>query len=461
MDGLGRVGSTVVAIGAVGFAVGCGAAGLQYLVVEVLLAAVRDLPYAAMSVVPVAGLVVTAAALRWSVPDADPSTTDDLLRSVSGRRMLDPWAVPGRAVGLIATTGSGGALGLDGAIGYLGAAAGASATRWLARLRLDAETMIVAGGAAGLAAVFQQPLFGALFVVEAPYRVGIDVRRLPPALVGGIAGYAGFQLCLDTSPILQVAAVDLNSRLIVAALLAGVVAGVVARGFGLLMVQARELSASLVLPVRLMLTGAALVGLFLASSLSDVDGLTLGPGGATLAWAVEPRQATAVVLAIVVLRMVSTSAMVVGGGVGGLLVPLLVVGGMSGRAIAGPVASNQMVAVAVLAGAAAMAAGYRVPFAGVAFAAVTLGTVTGIVPAVLAVGSAMLVSPGVAVTTAQRAQVRAAPPGPTQPIRAAASDSERGAWRRRPRASVLSEASEWDDLGEEPWDDDAWEDPRA
>jgi H+/Cl- antiporter ClcA len=352
-------------------------------------------------------------------------------------------------------------LGLDGAVGYLGAAAGASATRWLPRLRLDADMMIVAGGAAGLAAVFQQPLFGALFVVEAPFRVGIDVRRLPPALIGGLAGYAGFRLCLDTSPIVEVAAVDLNTRLIVAALLAGAVAGVVARGFGLLMVQARDLSASLVLPVRLLMAAAAVVGLFLASSLSDVDGLTLGSGGATLAWALDPRRATAVVLAIVVLRMVSTSALVVGGAVGGLLVPLLVVGGMSGRAVAGPVASNQLLVVAVLAGAAAMAAGYRVPFAGVAFAAVTLGSVAGLVPAILAVGSAMLVSPGVAVTTAQRSQVRTPAPGPARAVRNGPAQKDHPSWRRRPRASVLAEESDWADLGEEPWDEDAWEDPRA
>ena len=63
------------------------------------------------------------------------------------------------------------------------------------------------------------------------------------------------------------------------------------------------------------------------------ESLLVGSGYDVLAWVAEPGRSSAwVVLALLVLRCLATSATVAGGGVGGLFIPLVVAGALTGVA---------------------------------------------------------------------------------------------------------------------------------
>jgi CIC family chloride channel protein len=406
VNSLRRLVGLALTLAVLGAVAGVVTVGFEYVVINVLLSHVRDLPPSIMALVPLIGLVATALVLRWSVPGSDPSTTDDLMGAVSGHWSIDPTEVPGKAVASAVSVGSGAPMGIDGAAAYLGGNLARIAYRRSNRRRthdhISSEVLLAAGAAAALAVVFRQPVFAALFVVEVPYRTGLDLRRLPAAAVGAASGYAAFVTCTrDWSNLFDVPTFTLNGQLVLAAVVGGVLGGVIARVFGTLCLQAGELAASVVRPVRIPLAGAALAVLFIVSKASKVDGLSLGPGGAALGWAADSSTGRSAIIVILVVRLLATPVASVGGSAGGLLIPLITLGALAGRVFVAPIDKNQTVAVMVLCGAACLAAAYRVPLAAVAFATASLGSGSAVVAAMVAVLVAMAVSTGVSITSAQ------------------------------------------------------------
>ena len=114
--------------------------------------------------------------------------------------------------------------------------------------------------------------------------------------------------------------------------------------------------------------------------------LTFGAGYDNLAWAFDPRRAVTLVLLLFALRALATVLTVAGGGVGGLFIPLVIEGALLGRAAGGlcrtaRTGSNFFPLVGV---SAFLGAGYRVPLAGVMFAAEATGRPGFIVPGLIA-----------------------------------------------------------------------------
>jgi len=424
MRGTGRLLAMVPVLFVIGAVVGVAVSGLDWIVFDVLLTHLYDADVWLMAFCPVVGLVISLVVLRWGALGASPSTTDEYLFVVSTPGdVLDPYPAPARTVATIATVGSGGALGLDGAAMYLGGALSVAISRWLNRLRLDPSVVVVAGGAAGLAAISQQPLFGALFAVEAPYRLGLDVRRLVPALLGGLGGWAAFALLRpDSNGLVTFGSFDFQGKMILVAILAGIGGALVARIFGPMVLGARRVLAAVVPGPRILGCGLilALVVLLGDQITKFGGGSTLGPGTFGLSLAVSPatNASAAAVVGLLLLRLVATPATVAGGGAGGLIVPLFVCGGLVGRLIGGLVDDRYWLVAAVLGGAAAVAAGYRVPVAMVAFTVATLASPWGFFLGLITVGGAMFASVGVAVSPAQGLQpalVRVASPRRRRP----------------------------------------------
>ena len=106
----------------------------------------------------------------------------------------------------IATVGYGGALGPEGPSIYLGAATGSTLQRRFARFfsREDAKLLMVAGAAAGMAAIFKAPATGALFAIEVPYRSDVARRNVLPAMVGAAASYVAYAAVEGTAPLLPI-----------------------------------------------------------------------------------------------------------------------------------------------------------------------------------------------------------------------------------------------------------------
>ena len=119
------------------------------------------------------------------------------------------------------------------------------------------------------------------------------------------------------------------------AALLGLMCGIGARGFAVMLTQAKRVAALVHPVIRIGVAGGALVGLYVASKAIANEGLTLGAGYRTVAWALDPRHALAPVVAVFFLRALATTATVAGGGAGGLFIPLVIQGVLVGRAVGG------------------------------------------------------------------------------------------------------------------------------
>ena len=131
--------------------------------------------------------------------------------------------------------------------------------------------------------------------------------------------------------------------------------------------------------------------------------LAIGPGYGTIAWALNPNRAVWLVVVMLVLRGLATGATVAGGGVGGLFIPLVVMGALLGRLASIAVGDSQTTLFVVVGVAAFLAAGYRVPLAAVMFVAETTGRPGFVIPGLLAAVAAELVMGSASVTAYQRA----------------------------------------------------------
>ncbi len=142
----------------------------------------------------------------------------------------------------VATLGSGGPLGYEGPSVYAGAAVGGGLQHRLRRYFSpeEAKVLLVAGAAAGVAAIFKAPVTGLVFALEVPYQEDLARKMLLPAAISAAASYVTFAAIAGTAPILPVAGQPpFNLRDLGGAAVVGLVAGVLARAFALLVRAAK------------------------------------------------------------------------------------------------------------------------------------------------------------------------------------------------------------------------------
>jgi CIC family chloride channel protein len=377
----------------------------EILVVDVLLDGVSELPLWAIAIMPTLGLAVAAGALRLLGPTT-PGTTDSYLQAFhSASGVLSRRPLPARVLAAIATLGSGGPMGLEGPSLYFGASVGAELRSRLRRVLgdVDPRVLMVAGAAAGVAAIFKAPATGAVFALEVPYQDDFARRMLLPALVAAATGYLAFVALHGTGALIPVhgspalTAVDLGGGIVL-----GLVAGLVARGFALLIRAAKQVATSGRLLLRVAGSGAVIAVLVVVGDALTGEPVVAGVGYGTIDWALTGEHAVWLLLVMLLLRTVATASTVAGGGVGGLFIPLVVAGALLGRAAAALMPDFQHDLALVVGVAAVLGAGYRVPLAAVVFVAEATGRPGFIVPALLAAVAADLTMGGLSVTEYQR-----------------------------------------------------------
>jgi CIC family chloride channel protein len=376
----------------VGIVTGVLVAGFDHVARDVMLAAVLDLPIWWAAAIPMAGLLVSVVVLRYFA-DGDGATTDAYVRSYHERGgQLLMRRLPARIIATAATLGSGGALGYEGPAILIGGSIGSFAERrFTSRFTQDdAKVLMVAGAAAGIAAVFKAPLTGLVFALEVPYTQDVARRALLPALVASGTAYLTFVSFLGTTPVLAVggfAPFDIRDLLGGAAL--GVMCGVLARtgAWGITRAKSLPLPARLRVPI----AGAVLFGLAVLTNHFYDAPLSLGSGYDAIRWGQGHESALALLVGLFVLRFAATWFTVAGGGVGGLFIPLVTQGAIAGQ-IAQALVHGQNPGLLPTVGIAAfLGGGYRTPLAGVAFVAEATGQPGFVVPALLAAAASQLV----------------------------------------------------------------------
>ena len=224
----------------------------------------------------------------------------------------------------ILAVGMGASLGREGAPRQVSAAIGG----WLAtRAHLSGpqrRVAIAAGAGAGLAAVYDVPLGGALFACEVLLHTWSWRALVPAAVVNAVATVTSW-LVLPNRPIYQIGHVSLSASLCVFALVIAGLSALAGRGFGLLMTLARSGQPR---PSRLPLTCiGVLTGL---GALAVAYPQVLGNGKGPTQLALDGTVSLGTAGAILVLKPLVTAACLRAGIGGGLLTPALATGALLG-----------------------------------------------------------------------------------------------------------------------------------
>ncbi len=390
---------------ATGIVTGAVVAGFDKITRELVFDSLLDTPLWVRCLAPLVGLVGAALAIKYLGGDNSPSTADEYIKNFHDRNRPYPLRpFPARFLACFFTLGSGGALGYEGPAIYAGAGIGSLLQSRLSRFfsRDEAKVLLVAGAAAGVAAIFRAPATGVVFALEVPYRDDLARRQLLPASIAAAAGYLTFVALLGTEPLLPVSgSPGFGFRELAGAVALGLLCGAIARFFAVGIQAIKKLGTE---HDPLLLATIAGVLLALLAWVSDVvfdAPYTLGAGYDTVRWSVDPSRAIGLVLLLFALRAAATAVTLGGQGAGGLFVPLVVQGALLGRAVGGLFGDTDSTLFPLIGIAAFLGAGYRVPLAAVMFVAETTGRPGFIVPGLIAAVSAQLMMGRMSVSKSQ------------------------------------------------------------
>lgn len=314
------------------------------------------------------------------------------------------------AVLQIVAVGCGASLGREGAPRQMGAALGG----WLAaRMRLDVggrRTILACGAGAGLAAVYDVPLGGALFTLEILLVSASVTDVVAAVLSSGVAALVAWPV-LSNRPTYLVAAPTFDGWLVLAAIVLGPAAAAAGIGFLRLTRWARSLAPS---GWRLPIATTVAFGAVGAGATFYPQLLGNGKGPAQLAF--DGTLGIGVLAALIVLKPVATALCLGSGATGGLLTPALATGALLG-ALAGAIwnllwPGAPVVSCALLGAAAVLSVTQRAPLCAVVLVLELTHTgLTLTVPLLLAVGTAMFTVSAVtaASSTFEHAGPRAVP----------------------------------------------------
>ena len=359
--------------------------------------------------IPLSGMVLVGLLLREFASRPLLSGTEEVLDHYHENRT--PMKVKEGVVKYIAsifTIGFGGSAGLEGPSINAGSVAGS----WLwqnlhERLSLtpeDLRIMLLAGASAGIAAVFKAPLTGIVFALEVPYKDDIARKAFLPSIISGVVSYVafasveGFQplFGFPVSPSINLPAVALSGLL-------GIIIGLVAVVFSIFYHSVGHVYEKRKIPfmMRYIIGGVVLGAIALIVRFAYHAPYTYGAGYFLIEGSLLGSFSAEFLLAILVLRMIATTFTLESGAVGGIFFPLVVFGSLVGSMF-GVLTHSDVTLFASVGIAAFMSAGYKTPLAAVTFVGDTTGSVSYLIPAMVASFVAYIVSGENTVSSKQR-----------------------------------------------------------
>ncbi|MCP4593084.1 MAG: CBS domain-containing protein [bacterium] len=143
---------------------------------------------------PALGGLVSGIVVRLLCPEALGHGTDVLVRAFHhGLGRLHVKAPLVKAAAAVWVIACGGSAGPEGPIAALGAAIGSSLGRIFGVTPREQRILLIAGCGAGIGAIFQCPLGGALFAASVLYREPeFEADAIVPAVVSSVLGYSAF-----------------------------------------------------------------------------------------------------------------------------------------------------------------------------------------------------------------------------------------------------------------------------
>ncbi len=285
-----------------------------------------------LPIITAAGGLLSGLIVFNLAPEAEGHGTDSAIDSFHNKGGFIRRRVPiVKAVASAIVIGSGGSAGREGPTAQI-AAGTASALADLFNLSSsDRRIAMAAGIGAGIGSIFKAPLGGAILSMEVLYRRDFEYEALLPSFIASVVGYSIFASWSGWAPIFGSGIVPPFSRAseLISYVILGLVCGLAGIAYGRSFYYLRDLFKSLQIPnvIKPAIGGllVGIIGVFFPQILST------GYGWLQFAiygnFTVLP---VTIMLAIVVLKILTTGLTIGSGGSGGVFAPGLVIGGMTG-----------------------------------------------------------------------------------------------------------------------------------
>jgi chloride channel protein, CIC family len=297
-----------------------------------LVDAASSLPWWHRALVPVVGGVLAGAVLHFVGRTFVSSKAVDYMEAVMvGDGKIGFRASILRSFGSLLTISSGGSIGREGSMvqlsAMLGSRLGLFARAPIPRLRL----MVACGAAAGIAAAYNAPISGALFVSEIVLGT-TAMESFGPLVVSSVVSNATIHRFLGYGPVFDVPHVLFISNVeLIFYVMLGVLLGHLAPPFLALLDFAKSQFVRLKLPLYWQLgLGGVIVG-----AISIFVPQVWGNGYSVVSHILQGQLFGVFLLAVLAAKVVATSATVGSGGVGGVLTPSLFIGAAVGALVGG------------------------------------------------------------------------------------------------------------------------------
>ena len=269
----------------------------------------------------------------------------------------------GRAVHSIVIVALGASLGREAAPQQAGAAIASKLSIWAQLPDWQRRLLVACGAGAGMAAVYNVPLGGALFALE----VLLGTLTLPlvlPALLSAVIATAVAWLAVPSQPTYTIPAYGVSGSEIVWAILVGPIAGLAAVAYIRLIARAHTMRP------RGWLRLAAPIAVFAALGLLAIAyPQLLGNGKNVIQLALVAQLSVALLAVLLILKPIVTAACLGSGAPGGLFTPTLafgvLLGGLLGRGWSELWPGSPLGSYAIIGGAAVLGACMQGPLAAI------------------------------------------------------------------------------------------------
>jgi H+/Cl- antiporter ClcA len=345
-------------------------------------------PIRRVAVLTAAGVIAAAGVLALKrSPGGKPGAINEAIWFKSTHIAVTKTILQG-ALSII-IVGMGASHGRESAPKEAGAAIASKLSEWTGLSRAETRFLTACGAGAGLGAVYNVPLGGALFALEVMLGT-LALPLIPPALVTAYIATVVSWLLLPTTPTYLIPHFALAATQIVWAIPFGPIAGLASVLFLRLIILASRLK-----PKR----GIAMLAPVLIFALVGITAIKypqiLGNGRGVTQLVFNNRVAISLLLVLIVLRPLATAFCLGSGAPGGLFTPSTTFGAVLGGALGGlwtlawPGATPG--SFAVIGAAAVLAATMQAPIAAIILMLeLTHHDVTILVPILIAVGGASL-----------------------------------------------------------------------
>lgn len=306
-----------------------------------------------LMVIPALGGILSGLLVFTLAPEAEGHGTDAAIAAFHHRQgRIRPRVPFVKLIASAVTIGTGGSGGREGPIAQIGAGFGSFAGHLFGLKPVECRILMAAGMGAGVAAIFRAPLAGALFAAEVLYRsADFESDVIVPAALASTTAYCTFGLAFGWTPLFElspelVATLAFNDprqllAYLVLALFLVLLAMLYTRTFYGMTDAFRRLPLPRQIKPALGASASGLVAiglLFLFGGNQQVlavlsfgygslqDTLSLSPSAGSLYLA-------AVLLAVALGKILTTSLTIGSGGSGGVFGPSMVIGGCGGGAL--------------------------------------------------------------------------------------------------------------------------------